>query len=50
MEEQKDIISGIDSRMTICDNIEQTIDMVLQQAEALRQSILKKAFEGEAIK
>ena len=45
--EQKEVVDGIEERMTICDSIEQTVDMALQQAEAMRQSILKKAFEGE---
>ena len=47
LEEQKNVISEIEARMTICDNIEKTVDTALQQAEAMRQSILKKAFEGE---
>ena len=46
IEEQKIIISEIESRLSVCDQIEQTVDAALQQAEALRQSILKKAFEG----
>ena len=29
--------------------IEKTVDEALQQAEALRQSILKKAFEGALV-
>ena len=33
--------------MSICDNIEKTVATALQQAEAMRQSILKKAFENE---
>ena len=44
--EQREVIAEIEMRMTICDNIEKTIDTSLQQAEALRQSILKRAFEG----
>ena len=44
--EQQEVIDEIDSRMTICDSIEQTVDAALQQAEAMRQSILKQAFEG----
>lgn len=44
--QQKQIVAEIDSRLSVCDNIEQTIDATLQQAEVLRQSILKKAFEG----
>ena len=47
LEEQNNVISEIEARMTICDNIEKTVDTALQQAEAMRQSILKKAFEGE---
>lgn len=46
LEEQVQIVKEIDSRITVCDSIKQTIDIALQQAEALRQSILKKAFEG----
>lgn len=41
------IISEIESRLSVCDSIEQTIDAALQEAEALRQSILKQAFEGK---
>lgn len=39
------VVEQISSRMSVCDSIEQTIDTALQQAEAMRQSILKKAFE-----
>lgn len=44
--EQNTVVSEIDARMSICDNIEKTVDAALQQAEALRQGILKTAFEG----
>lgn len=47
VEEQQLVIAEIEARMTICDSIEQTVDIALQRAEAMRQSILKKAFEGE---
>lgn len=40
------IIEFLEQHLTTCDSIEQTIDTSLQQAEALRQSILKQAFEG----
>lgn len=46
-EEQDKVVKEIESRMSVCDGIERTIDLSLQQAEALRQSILKKVFEGE---
>lgn len=41
------VVAQIDSRLSVCDSIEQTVDAALQQAEALRQIILKQAFEGE---
>lgn len=43
---QKMILAKIDTNLSVCDSIEKTVDTALQQAEALRQSILKKAFEG----
>ena len=46
---QEEIIQKIEFRLSLCDSIEQTIDTSLQQAEALRQSILKQAFEGRLI-
>ncbi len=45
-EKQMKIADEIENRMSVCDYIEQTINNALMQAEALRQSILKKAFEG----
>lgn len=44
--EQMRIVKDIESRLSVCDSIEQTADTALQQAEAMRQSILKDAFEG----
>lgn len=46
-ENQDFIVEKIEARLSVCDSIEQTVDTALQQAEAMRQSILKKAFEGE---
>lgn len=45
-EVQDKIVSVIQAKFSVCDNIEQTINIALQQAEAMRQSILKDAFEG----
>lgn len=45
-EQQCSIIQEIESKLSVCDSIEKTVDTALQQAEAMRQSILKKAFEG----
>ena len=44
--EQMRIVENIESKLSVCDSIEQTVDTALQQAEAMRQSILKNAFEG----
>ena len=41
------IVSQIESRLSACENIEKTVNDALIQADAMRQSILKKAFEGE---
>ena len=46
LSEQKNIVSEIESRLSVCDSIEHTVDTALLQAEAMRQSILKQAFEG----
>lgn len=46
LEKQREIINHIESRLSVCDSIEQTVDTALQQAEAMRQSILTQAFGG----
>ena len=45
--EQEKIVLNIENKMSVCDSIEKTVNECLQQAKAMRQSILKKAFEGE---
>lgn len=45
-ETAESILSIIECRLSVCDSIEHTVDTALQQAEAMRQSILKDAFEG----
>lgn len=46
LEKQELILQKIQEKMSLCDSIERTVDTALQQAEAMRQSILKRAFEG----
>ena len=41
------IVQKIESRLSVCDSIEQTVAEALIQADAMRQSILKRAFEGK---
>jgi len=47
--EQVQIVKEIESRLSVVDQLEQTIKENLQKAEALRQSILKKVFGGELV-
>lgn len=47
LEEQRQIVQEIESRFSVCDQIETTICESLIKATALRQSILKRAFEGK---
>ena len=47
--EQQQIILELDARLSEVDQLDQTITTSLQQAEALRQSILKKAFSGQLV-
>ena len=48
-QEQNQIFSEIETRLSICDKMEATIAESLEKAESLRQSILKKAFEGKLV-
>ena len=47
--EQHKIIQEIESRLSVCDKVEQSISESLEKAKVLRQSILKKAFEGKLL-
>jgi type I restriction enzyme S subunit len=47
--EQRRIVAEIERRISVADEIEKTIDQSLKQAERLRQSVLKKAFEGKLV-
>lgn len=49
IEEQKNIVQEIESRLSVVDKTEESITQSLHRSEALRQSILKKAFEGKLI-
>ena len=49
IEDQQLIVDELESKLTVCDKIDETISQSMQQAETLRQSILKKAFEEKLI-
>ncbi|WP_339903487.1 restriction endonuclease subunit S [uncultured Cyclobacterium sp.] len=48
-EEQEQIILEIESQFSIIENLEKTIESGLNKSEALRQSIIKRAFEGKLV-
>ncbi|MBI5049456.1 MAG: restriction endonuclease subunit S [Nitrospirae bacterium] len=47
--EQKQIIEEIERRLSVAEEIEETININLNRAERLRQAILKKAFSGRLV-
>lgn len=47
--EQHQIVQEIESRLSVCDNLEESITESIEKAKVLRQSILKKAFEGSLL-
>ena len=48
-EEQEQIVQEVESRLSVCDKLEETVQQSLEKIEYLRQSILKKAFEGKLV-
>ncbi len=49
LNEQEEVVREIESRLSVAEKLEQDIEDGLKQAEALRQSLLKKAFEGRLV-
>ncbi len=49
IKEQCDIVQEIERRLSVANKMQETITQSLQQSEALRQSILKLAFEGRLV-
>ena len=49
LSEQQAIVSEVESRLSVADEVEKTITAELKRAEQLRQSILKKAFSGKLV-
>jgi len=47
--EQHKIVQEIESRLSVADEVERTVEQSLKQSNRLRQSILKKAFEGKLV-
>ena len=49
LEEQTAIVAAIESCLSVCDELGAIVDESLAKSEALRQSILKKAFAGQLV-
>jgi type I restriction enzyme S subunit len=47
--EQEQIVAEVERRLSVADELEKTVGTALKQAERLRQSILKRAFEGKLV-
>lgn len=49
LDEQTTIVDEIERRLSIADEVEMVIERSMRQSERLRQSILKRAFEGKLV-
>lgn len=49
LQEQEKLVKQISDRLSVCDSIEKTVDTALAQADEMRQSILKQAFEKGSV-
>jgi type I restriction enzyme S subunit len=49
IDEQEQIVNEIESRLSVCDKVEKTVEQNLSKIKYLCQSILKKAFEGKLV-
>ena len=49
LSEQQAIVSEVESRLSVTDEVEKTVTAELKRAEQLRQSILKTAFSGKLV-
>ena len=49
LSEQQAIVSEVESRLSVADEVGKTVTAELKRAEQLRQSILKKAFSGKLV-
>ena len=49
IEEQKKIVEEIEKRFAVADEVEKVVEQNIEKAKQLKQSILKKAFEGRLV-
>jgi len=49
IEEQYELVREIERRLSVADEMEKAVEQSLKRAERLRQSVLKRAFEGKLV-
>ncbi|MEX1196236.1 MAG: restriction endonuclease subunit S [Pseudohongiellaceae bacterium] len=49
IESQRETVIAIEQKLAICTKLDSTLDVTIRKIEALRQSILKRAFEGKLV-
>ena len=49
LEEQHQIVKEIEARLSVCEQVEKDLALAIERSRNLRQSILKKAFEGKLL-
>ena len=49
LEEQDAIVEAVEAQLSVIDHLEFALEAKLKSAQALRQSILKAAFEGKLV-
>lgn len=49
LDEQHAIVDEVEQRLSVIDEMEKAVQQSLKQAERLRQSVLKRAFEGKLV-
>lgn len=47
--EQQQIVLEVERRLSVAGEMEKSVETILKQVEHLRQSILKRAFEGKLV-
>jgi type I restriction enzyme S subunit len=49
LDEQQAVVDEVERRLSVADEMEKAVEQSLKRAERLRQSILKRAFEGKLV-
>ena len=50
LSEQNEIVKIVESKLSVVEKLEKLVDENIKRSENLKQSILKKAFEGKLVR